>query len=87
MQASTVQAQSSPHFIATLPPAVNGPSMPATGPQLRGDAGGTPQAFFDAARNGDVGALATMLAAREASPTAIEPKSGMSALMLAVLRG
>lgn len=63
-----------------------GQPAPTGAPQLQNASTGAPPAFFDAARSGDVGTLATLLATREARPTDVEPKTGMTALMLAVLR-
>lgn len=87
MQASRTQPQYSSNIFpaASQQRAANPP--PAGAPQLQIRSVETPQAFFDAARNGDVGLLATMLATRQASAAAVEAKSGLTALMLAAKRG
>jgi hypothetical protein len=87
MQTSRVQQQASSNIVP-LSAVQSGANAASTGaPNVQSRAGEAPQAFFDAARNGDIGALATMLATRQASAAAVEAKSGMTALMLAVLRG
>lgn len=87
MQANRVQQQPSTSFVSSAAMQGAASAASAGGPQLQSRSGEAPQAFFDAARNGDIGALATMLAMRQASAAALEPKSGMTALMLAAIRG
>jgi ankyrin repeat protein len=74
-----------------VPYAVPTQSMQACGnalaPMLYSVPANPEQAFFAAARHGDCNLIKRMLATGQANPNAVEPDTGMTALMLAVLRG